>query len=148
MSQATPEKESLVFVFGTLKSGFPNAASNQGRRLPGDFRTSENWRLYLVGERHSPWLVSSPGEGLPVRGQLFAVDAAALAVMDRLERVQLADGYRRIEIRVVAETDAREYDAFAYARSPIQLAAASVRSGPFEEYTLEHAALYRPRPRG
>ena len=137
--------ETLVFVFGTLKAGFPNAASNRGRRLPGHFRTLENWPLYLVGERHSPWLVLSPGDGMAVRGQVYAVDAQSLAVMDRLERIGLDDGYRRVEIRVAAEIDEREYDVFVYGKLPAQLQAADLRLGPFDEYRPEHAALYRPR---
>ena len=137
--------ESLVFVFGTLKSGFPNAASNRGRRLPGHFRTLESWPLYLVGERQSPWLVLSRGEGMRVRGQVYAVDAGSLARMDRLERIGLEDGYRRVEIRVLAETNGREYDVFVYGKLPEQLMSAEVREGPLDEYRPEHAALYRPR---
>ena len=145
MSSAALSDEALVFVFGTLKAGFPNAGSNRGRRLPGHYRTREHWPLYLVGRRYSPWLVFSPGEGLAVRGQLFTVDTEALAVMDRLERVQFADGYRRVEIGVVAEVDGREFEAFVYAKLPAQLGPAEVRCGPIDEYTQEHAALYRPR---
>ena len=82
---------------------------------------------------------------MAVRGQLFAVDAQSLAQMDRLERIGLKDGYRRVEIRVVGEVDRREYDVFVYGKLPQQLSAADVRQGPFDEYRPEHAALYRPR---
>ena len=145
MKSVSPATESLVFVFGTLKTGFPNAASNRGRRLPGHFRTFESWPLYLVGERHSPWLVLSRGIGMPVRGQVYALDAESLALMDRLERIGLEDGYRRVEIRVIAEANGREYDVFVYGKLPSQLRLAEVREGPFDEYRPEHAALYRPR---
>ncbi len=145
MKSAARETETLVFVFGTLKAGFPNAASNRGQRLPGYFRTRETWPLYLVGERHSPWLVLSPGAGMAVRGQVYAVDAQSLAQMDRLERIGLEDGYRRVEIRVVAEADDREFDVHVYGKLPVQLQAADVRIGPLDEYRPEHAALYRPR---
>ena len=147
MTSDIPEPTALLFVFGTLKDGFPNAASNRGRRLPGHFYTRDALPLYLVGPRHSPWLVLAPGEGQSVRGQLFEVDAEALAHMDRLERVQCADGYRRVEIRVVAEDHASEYTSFVYGKPAAQLQQADVRSGPLAEYTTEHAALYRPRDR-
>lgn len=50
-----------VFVFGTLKEGFPNFAVNTGIRLSGNFETEDLYPLYLVGERHSPWLVLNAG---------------------------------------------------------------------------------------
>ena len=55
----------LVFVFGTLKQGFPNAATNRGARWPGNFRTEAAFPLYLVGERHVPWLLNAPGTSCP-----------------------------------------------------------------------------------
>ena len=58
-----PRTPHLVFVFGTLKEGYPNFATNRGRRIPGDFVTRERYPLYLMGERFSPWLVSSPAKG-------------------------------------------------------------------------------------
>ena len=62
-----------VFVFGTLKEGFPNFATNRGRRVAGDFVTKERYPFYLVGERHSPWLIDQPGEGERIVGQVFEV---------------------------------------------------------------------------
>ena len=58
----------LVFVFGTLKQGFPNFATNKGARVAGDFMTVERYPLYLVGERYSPWLVDAAGKGERVVG--------------------------------------------------------------------------------
>lgn len=134
-----------VFVFGTLKQGFPNFHVNRGRRLPGDFRTALAYPLYLVGERHSPWLLDQPGQGQPVRGQLFEVDDGVLADMDRLERVTEPDGYRRVAMVVVDEADGRRLEVQAYLKDPGQLVAALARVGPLPEFTLAHAALYRPR---
>jgi gamma-glutamylaminecyclotransferase len=42
---------SRVFVFGTLKQGFPNFHINRGRRVAGEFATGLAYPLYLVGER-------------------------------------------------------------------------------------------------
>lgn len=136
-----------VFVFGTLKEGFPNFHKNAGNRLPGDFATAQRLPLYLVGERHSAWLVDRPGEGHFVRGQIFEVDAEALRIMDMLERVDEPDGYKRRKLHVVpAEVpDGPALEVFAYLKEPGQLAGATVRLGPLAEYTLEHAALYRAR---
>src|SRR5215470_7038413 len=92
--------EHLVFVFGTLKEGFPNFATNRGVRMAGSFKTCAAYPLYLVGERHVPWLVNSPGTGARVSGQIFRVDRETLAAMDRLERVSEPDGYRREVLEV------------------------------------------------
>lgn len=135
----------LVFVFGTLKEGFPNFGVNRGRRVAGDFCTEQRYPLYLVGERHSPWLLDQPGQGHSVRGQVFEVSEAVLADMDRLERVAEPDGYRRVPVVVIGEADGRRLEVQAYLKDARELVPGLPRLGPLPEYTLEHAAMYRPR---
>jgi gamma-glutamylaminecyclotransferase len=137
-----------VFVFGTLKEGFPNFGANKGIRIPGKFVTAQRLPLYLVGERHSPWLVNAPGEGHQVAGQVYQVDLPALEQMDVLERVNEPDGYKRLSIEVVAQgasSSCESMHVFAYLKQPEQFNLSSARLGPLDEYTLEHAALYRGR---
>ena len=137
-----------VFVFGTLKEGFPNFATNKGRRVAGDFVTSRCYPFYLVGERHSPWLIDQPGAGLRVRGQMFEVDDEALSAMDRLERVHEPDGYLRARISVepaMQREGQQSIEVFAYLKRAAQLDASGIRLGPLSDYTRAHAALYRPR---
>jgi gamma-glutamylaminecyclotransferase len=137
---------SHVFVFGTLKEGFPNFHVNRGRRVPGEYVTSRAYPVYLVGERRSPWMLDQPGAGLNVRGQVFEVDDEALAQMDVLERVGEADGYRRMRIEVAASPAAGALDAFVYMKDPAEFGAQAASAiGPLAEYTLAHAAMYRPR---
>lgn len=138
-----------VFVFGTLKEGFPNFATNKGRRLPGEFVTKERYPFYLVGERHSPWLLDQPGQGERVVGQVFEVDEAALAAMDLLERTHEPDGYRRTRIAVEAHGVAGNpapIDVFVYMKQAGHFVGSQARLGPLREYLPEHAALYRSRP--
>jgi len=137
----------LVFVFGTLKEGFPNFATNRGTRVPGVFITKERYPLYLVGERHSPWLIDSPGNGEQISGQVFEVDQATLDAMDKLERISEPDGYRRVVLAVESGDviNSQSLDVNAYLKQARHLVASEIRLGPFSEYTLEHAALYRPR---
>ena len=137
----------LVFVFGTLKEGFPNFAINKGRRLPGVFLTRDRYPFYLVGERHSPWLVDQPGEGERVVGQVFEVDEVALAAMDALERIHEPDGYRRVKIPVALDRGdgGASIDVFVYMKQARHFVQTEVRVGPLREYLPEHAALYRPR---
>jgi gamma-glutamylaminecyclotransferase len=137
--------EHLVFVFGTLKEGFPNFGVNRGARVPGEFRTRSAYPLYLVGERHSPWLIEAPGSGLRVTGQVFRVSGETLAAMDRLERISEHDGYQRKLLQLEDVGSSRILSAYAYLKPPEQLVKSEVRVGPLGEYMHEHAALYRAR---
>lgn len=85
-----------VFVYGTLKRGGSNHRFLRGQRLVGTAETQPHYRLY--GLDGYPGLVEVvPGTGLPVKGEIWAVDEACLAELDRLEGV--AEGlYRRGEI--------------------------------------------------
>lgn len=137
-----------IFVFGTLKQGFPNYQHNTGAHIPGHFQMRESYPLYLVGKRQSPWLVDNPGYGNRVYGELFDVDSAALGAMDTLERVSDPDGYTRQTVQVCDETK-KVQDAFVYVKSLAQFSEA-IRAGqrvtgPVDEYTLEMAAGYSPR---
>jgi gamma-glutamylaminecyclotransferase len=137
----------LVFVFGTLKAEFPNSDVNTGIRVPGSFVTEDRYPFYLVGERHSPWVLNSPGQGLHVEGQLFEVTDAGLQQMDALERVGEPDGYERIRIKVreAGSSPADTVEAFVYLKNPASLRPDEVHAGPLGEYTTAHAALYRKR---
>ena len=137
----------FVFVYGTLKEGFPNFSRNYGVRVPGAFQTQERYPFYLCGERFSPCLINDPGHGERVVGQVFTVDSPALAAMDVLERITEADGYRRVAVDLEAEhaTGFGVLKAFAYLKPLQDVTACDVRVGPITEYTPEHAAHYRPR---
>ena len=137
----------LIFVFGTLKEGFPNFPANRGSRVPGRFRTENRYPLYLIGERHSPWMLDLPGVGFQVVGELYEVDGAALAGMDLLERVTEPDGYVRKEMAVRPEGTAHSGPIFvqAYLKRAELFDPALARLGPIPEYLPAHAALYRSR---
>jgi len=129
----------LLFVYGSLKQGFPNAQVNTGRRRPGSFRTCERLPFYLVGAGHLPCLLLQPGQGLQVLGQLFEVNATDLAAMDRLERFDDPQGYRRVRIGVEQVDDGSVFDAFVYVQQAARLDPTQPMIGPLAEYTAEHA---------
>ena len=134
----------LVFVYGTLKQGFRNAHVNGGERVPGGFETLTPYPLHLVGPARLPWLLDRPGQGHPVRGELYRVDAATLVRLDRLERLGETGWYTRIEIDVRAQDDVgRVQRALVYVGCPSRIgdAADAPVLGPSGEYTL-------PRERG
>ncbi len=134
-----------VFVFGTLKQGFPNFRLNGGNRIPGCFYTVERHLLYLVGERHSPWMIDSSGHGEYVVGEVYSVDELQLEAMDQLERIDETDGYRRTKIWVKRMDSCHREAAFAYLKPIKQLSSHHIQLGPLTEYTLEHTVLYRQR---
>lgn len=133
-----------LFVYGSLKEGFPNFHVNKGRRLPGEFSTLRPYPLYLVAGR-LPCLLPAPGEGLQVQGQLFEVSAGELALMDALERVGQPGGYRRelIDVQRMDAAAPQTIAAFVYLQSHTMLDAAGTHLGPLALYTLEHARSLR-----
>ena len=135
----------LVFVYGTLKEGFPNFHVNAGRRVAGEFVTAQSYPLYVIGSHPVPWLVDRAGEGHRVRGQVFAVDDATLARMDELELVDHPDWYARRTIDVVRRDDPGRTPlrVFVYFGSEARLATTPIHLGPIAEYTMEHARAYR-----
>lgn len=136
----------LIFVYGTLKKGFPNHDRYMRQaRLIGTYRTRDRYRLVLSGERHSPCMMAGAGLGRKVIGELYAVDQAGLEQMDRLERIDLPDGYRRhcITVDRVAGPTPDSRDVFVYLKTPDLVN--DLRSGTLETYTPEAARLYRKR---
>lgn len=134
-----------VFVFGTLKEGFPNFSVNNGVRYRSEFFTKKSFPLYLVGERYSPWLVLNEGSGFPVKGQVFDVSNSQLSLMDKLERVNEVDGYRRVVIDVVCTDSGDTYSVYMYGKPLEQLKGAQIKAELEGEYTLKHARQYRAR---
>jgi gamma-glutamylaminecyclotransferase len=134
-----------VFVFGTLKEGFPNFKKNKGIRFRGEFETKERYPLYLVGQRRSPWLVLDKGNGYNIQGQVFNVTDDALTEMDKLERISEPDGYCRNKITVLAKDSGEEFLVSIYAKQLDQINVEDVRIELPGEYSIEHAAHYRSR---
>lgn len=155
----------FIFVYGTLKEGFPNFHMNVGRRVPGMFRTRQPLPLYVVRlpfEDRAPWLLNSPGQGHQVVGQVFEVDSANLADMDVFEETHLPNGYVRVpmalealhardEMGGVEEMEGSDglqggestvVHAHAYLKRPAELPDCLAAEGPFAEYTLALATGY------
>ena len=139
-----------VFVYGTLKEGFRNHAVNGGLRRPGVFATVQPLPLYIVGERFLPWLLNRPGQGGPVRGELYDCAASTLDEMDRLEGVGIPGWYERHLVWVRRGPDqqagADALPAWVYFGSELGFARAACHGGPITEYTQTHEQAFLARP--
>lgn len=133
-----------LFVYGSLKEGFPNFHINKGRRVPGTFRTVDTHPLWLLNGQ-LPCLLPVAKTGLQVIGQLFEASTVELALMDDLERAGQPGGYVRQEVRVASTAlpSAEPVIAQAYLQDPVLLLQPGQHIGPIAEYTLEHAKRLR-----
>jgi gamma-glutamylaminecyclotransferase len=138
-----------IFVYGTLKAGFPNAHINRGVRVPGTFVTVPRLALHIVGANHVPWLVVPPSaaEGMPVQGELYDLQDVDLPRMDDLEDIGKPGGYRREVIQVqrlhADGTVEPPEEASVYLQDLAHLGSQPLQAGPLLAYTAEHAAHYR-----
>ena len=108
-------REILLFVYGTLRTGGANHGLLAGARLVGAARTVERYALFVDG---IPFLAPAPAVHR-VRGEVYAVDAATLAEIDRLEGHPT--WYERRPVAVVldaAERETRKRAGPAFADAP------------------------------
>ncbi|CAN8073813.1 unnamed protein product, partial [Agarophyton chilense] len=106
------EAPHLVFVYGTLKRGFANSSKLRDATYVGEYRTQTRYPLVVGGPHHSPYLLDLPTRGARVKGELYAVDDAVLAELDRLERVGVNYARARTVVRCCARGAC--VDAFVY----------------------------------
>ncbi|WP_244508370.1 gamma-glutamylcyclotransferase family protein [Mesorhizobium sp. LCM 4577] len=89
-----------VFVFGTLKMGFPlHDRGLSGAAFLGNRRTRERFPMLIAGPRFAPMMFNEPGVGFQVAGELYAVDDRALLRLDRIESIG-SPGNWRVPIEV------------------------------------------------
>ncbi len=136
-----------IFVYGTLKHGFPNNHVMKGTRVPGRFVTARRMVLIVVGADHVPWLMDEGGQGEFVEGEIYEVEPEHMPALDRLESIGEPGGYVRVPIGVRAvEADGSWGEvgiAEGYLQQRKHLDGRAIRGGPLAAYTQEHAARYR-----
>ncbi|KAL2892063.1 hypothetical protein RDABS01_007972 [Bienertia sinuspersici] len=104
--------QTLIFVYGTLKQGFPNhhllkdlMSSNDAVFL-GSHKTLNSYPL-VCGPLGIPFLINIPGSGHQVKGELYSVSGRALARLDELEGISRGH-YERLPLEVVTVTEEEE----------------------------------------
>lgn len=105
-----------VFVYGTLKRGFPNHAFMDGAMFVGEALTVERYPLVVGGNWFTPYLLPEPGDGHQVKGELWDVPEAMMPALDTLESVHLPNGYRRQRIQIVPLGCPFALEAWTYLR--------------------------------
>jgi len=101
--RAADPPTALVFVYGTLLRGEANHGLLARARFVATGRTEAAFDLVDLGDY--PALVE--GGGTIVTGELYEVDAATLAALDRLE--EHPDVYRCSPIRLLGDVLAHTY---------------------------------------
>ena len=129
-----------VFVYGTLKRGYPNAHVGMLRAaFCYEARTVERYPLVVGGKWFIPNLINEPGQGHQVRGEVYQVDDTVLAELDALETVHLPTGYRRVEIQIepieAPGTGTAPITAWTYLRERHHVG--DIHAGPMETYPLD-----------
>jgi gamma-glutamylcyclotransferase (GGCT)/AIG2-like uncharacterized protein YtfP len=77
-------KKTVLFLYGTLKSGQSNHEKLAGQEFLGEATTLPLYRLFGLGWH--PGLVQSE-QGVEVQGELWQVDHATLKALDEYEGV-------------------------------------------------------------
>jgi gamma-glutamylaminecyclotransferase len=107
-----------LFVFGTLKRGFPLHEKLMGdSRLVGAYRTVQRYPMLVAGPWFAPMMLNRPGEGLRVHGELYEIADASIATLDSVESVG-QPGNQRISIDVEPLAGGLRVTAFVYMKAP------------------------------
>jgi len=105
-----------IFVYGTLKRGFPNySEQGLGRFYIDDCITERPYSLVIADQYYVPVLLPDGNKHRleRIKGELYRVDQDMLIWLDTLEGVGKDKGYQRIEIRVLS-SDGQVIVAEAY----------------------------------
>ncbi|WP_148252889.1 gamma-glutamylcyclotransferase family protein [Aidingimonas lacisalsi] len=130
----------LMFIYGTLKYGFPNHSPlMEAATFLGTAKTCDTFPLKLHGRRYTPVLIDKRGRGYRVQGELYRVETPTLRELDRFEGVHLHDGYRRQRL-AVKDSRGNIRSVWGYLKSPASVV--DVRSRAMSIYDDDR---YRPR---
>ena len=128
-----------VFVYGTLKKGFPNYdESLLSHYFVGDCKTIDRYPLVVANKYYSPVLIDEKGEGQLVHGELYKVSQEVLTILDKMEGVGQDWGYRRIQIDVALDRG-EVISANTYVKQRNELSA--IHSNPLQTYGIDHIFL-------
>jgi gamma-glutamylaminecyclotransferase len=123
-----------VFVYGTLKRGFPNHRLLAEERFLGNVRTCEPYPLVVQGPWYTPAMIPEAGQGHQVVGELWEVSEAKLANLDELEGLGKPTGYLR-ELIHIAHADGTTERVWAYLKPRDRITV--IHTDPLSDYQDE-----------
>ncbi len=125
-----------VFIYGTLKRGFPNHAQCMtDYSCIGPVRTVLAFPLLIAGPWYSIQMLPEPGRGHRVSGELYEVDNDGLALLDGFESVGQPNGYTRKLIDVDGLTRDIHRNVWAYFKDRALID--PIHSEPLSRYDLD-----------
>ena len=104
------QKEYLVFVYGTLRRGGANHGYLEGSRFVAEAATEGKYTLFVAPETRIPYLTPEPHR-VRITGELYGVDPATLANLDKLEGHP--HEYLRVQIPVITH-EGKRVEAMTY----------------------------------
>ncbi|WP_245461291.1 gamma-glutamylcyclotransferase family protein [Rhizobium sp. WSM1325] len=106
-----------LFVFGTLKKGFPLHEQGLSRAsFLGIFQTRQCYPMLIAGPWFAPMMFNEPGIGHRVIGELYEPDDDTIASLDRLESIGMP-GNLRVVLDVEPVAGGPICSALAYMKS-------------------------------
>lgn len=135
-----------LFVYGTLKRGFPNHLPLMyGVEYLGEGLSSNRYPLLIAGEWNSPVLIEEPGNGYQVQGEIYRVTEERLMEIDEFEGTHHPHGYYRKTIPVIPEFGLDKHSnmffADTYFKKPPEIM--HVSAGPLRLFPIQNQ--YIPR---
>jgi gamma-glutamylaminecyclotransferase len=101
----------LIFVYGTLKRGGSNHRQLAGQRFVSSASTRPGYKLYLLAGY--PGLVAVDRDGRSIEGEIWEVDPACLARVDKLEGTDKGL-YARVPIYILPPNDSLAVEGYLY----------------------------------
>jgi len=84
-----------LFVFGTLKRGFPlHERARAGAIWLGRGTTIEAYPMFVAGRWYAPMMLNEPGHGYRVMGELYEIEGPRLELNDGIESVGVPGNFR------------------------------------------------------
>ena len=115
LSTSMASANNLLFVYGTLKRGFPNAMHMCSAQFQASATTVEAFPLVVDPQSAIPYLINKPGAGHRIAGEVFAVDEHDWPRLDYFEGVP-DHYYQRLAVDVVPRDGGAPLTVNAYFR--------------------------------
>ena len=136
----TSGSSNFVFIYGTLKRGFPNHDKPLLEKFYcGTCESLDTYPLVIANKFFSPVLIDEKGSGLNVVGELYNVSKEVVDKLDIFEGVGKAWGYYRINIEVKQKSGS-VVSATTYVKRRKDLEA--VHSEPLSSYKFDERYVH------